>query len=409
MSTSAASPLPSCASGPFCHSASSVLSKRKFVDEEEEDNVSVISVSSHEEDAPEAATETSNVTRPLNDRTTVCDFVINNYTDEHLEFLAALTDDIRNGKAPWCKYICYGLEVGESGTPHVQGCMKTANSTSFRSFINKVTPYKKFSVGNRASVRAIWNSFYAAMQYCKKEGKWFEAGTPPNEPAKKARGIDWDGVREVLTQGGPEQVAEQYPKEYIMYYRGIHELWRVMKDKAKTQWEKPFVVSMYGGTGSGKTREAFRLIHESCASYYVRGNTKWCCGMKPGTQVVLWDDMRRNKEVPFAFLLRLLDGHPGVTVETKGSHVVWRPKIIILTTPISMQAMYTEQNNESFNVSDGDFAQLSRRIDMTINFDDKGILFQQQMRLLETKFNETFVAPVFPTEIEGEAAFNNAI
>ena len=50
---------------------------------------------------------------PTKQSTRYC-FTLNNYTDNDIELL-------RKFYANYCKYLVYGKEVGESGTPHLQG------------------------------------------------------------------------------------------------------------------------------------------------------------------------------------------------------------------------------------------------------------------------------------------------
>ena len=71
-----------------------------------------------------------------------------------------------------CKYLVYGREIGENGTPHLQGHVK---------FINK----KRFGPA-KAALHAtahieVARDVVASVTYCKKDGDWVEFGDASTE------------------------------------------------------------------------------------------------------------------------------------------------------------------------------------------------------------------------------------
>lgn len=91
------------------------------------------------------------------------DFVINNYTTDELCQLKVTLPKI-------CKKAKFGLEVGESGTPHIQG---------FLSLIKKerITGLHKQKGLERASFRPVRNE-KACEAYCEKDNLEFSHGYP---------------------------------------------------------------------------------------------------------------------------------------------------------------------------------------------------------------------------------------
>ena len=79
-------------------------------------------------------------------------FTHNNYTDTSLE------DEIS------CKYLVYGREVGESGTPHLQGFISFECARTLSAAI-KSLPGCHVEVARNVP---------AAMEYCKKDGAYTE-------------------------------------------------------------------------------------------------------------------------------------------------------------------------------------------------------------------------------------------
>ena len=93
-------------------------------------------------------------------------FTHNNYTDTSLE------DEIS------CKYIVYGREVGESGTPHLQGFLSFPTPRTLSGAI-KSLPGCHVEIARNVP---------AAIEYCKKDGAYTERGTAPLTPIEKGSG-----------------------------------------------------------------------------------------------------------------------------------------------------------------------------------------------------------------------------
>jgi len=91
------------------------------------------------------------------------DFVINNYTEPELLLLNSSLNLI-------CKKAVYGLEIGESGTPHVQGYISLKVK-------KRITELHKIPGLARASFRNVRNE-NALIDYCQKENCKFKIGFP---------------------------------------------------------------------------------------------------------------------------------------------------------------------------------------------------------------------------------------
>lgn len=86
-------------------------------------------------------------------------FTLNNYTPQNELKLQGAIDQVG------IKYIVYGREVGDSGTPHLQGYLQSNQK-------NKDRFHSKLGVFVKPQERSALN----AMEYCKKDGNFFEGG-----------------------------------------------------------------------------------------------------------------------------------------------------------------------------------------------------------------------------------------
>lgn len=91
------------------------------------------------------------------------DFVINNYTEPELLLVNSTLNLM-------CKKAVYGLEVGEQGTPHIQGYISLKKKA-------RITELSKLPGLARASFRKVRNE-NALIDYCQKENCVFKIGFP---------------------------------------------------------------------------------------------------------------------------------------------------------------------------------------------------------------------------------------
>jgi len=92
------------------------------------------------------------------------DFVLNNYTEDEVFQLKQVLTKI-------CKKAVFGLEIGEGGTPHIQGYINLIKKDRITGLINKHSCFAK------CSFREARNS-EALIKYCQKDGIVWLHGFP---------------------------------------------------------------------------------------------------------------------------------------------------------------------------------------------------------------------------------------
>lgn len=271
----------------------------------------------------------------------VC-FTINNYTDQEVLDLKG------NHKIT---YLVFGYEVGENGTPHLQGYLEVKAR-------NKIGWYKKH-IHKTAHFEPRRGKLDEAVNYCKKDGNFHEQGEP--KPNKQGKRSDLELVKKIVMEdkGSMLDVIEQCTSyqalrgaQIMMSYRPY-----ISHDIPKT------VYWFYGSTGSGKTRKAMeKTLELSKGNYWMSHDTlQWFDGYH-NQKVVIVDDFR-TKMCSYNFLLRLLDRYP-LRVPIKGGYVEWIPTTIFITSNKSPEELYTWEEKTR-----DDIEQLLRRITKLVNFD----------------------------------------
>lgn len=254
-------------------------------------------------------------------------FTFNNYPDCLESFNAKL--------AEYCTYSIYGKEVGESGTPHLQGYFQLKKKERLTGVAKKF-PGCHFAVAK--------GGYEANVDYCSKEGQVFTHGVPAT--VGQRAGLS-EAVVFVTQKRKISDVASAFPEVFVKYHRGLEALSSAI---ATTRNFKTEVYWFYGATGTGKSR---RFADTEPDGYWKPATNKWWNGYD-GHDAVIIDDYRRDF-CTFAELLRLFDRYP-MSVETKGGTRPFLAKRLYITSPKSPQDTWEGRTEE-------DLAQLLRRIE----------------------------------------------
>jgi hypothetical protein len=126
-------------------------------------------------------------------------FTLNNYNEDDVERLSNDNDLI--------EYIVFGKEVGESGTPHLQGFVQFKSRVRF----SKAQSF----IGRRAHIE-IAKHIAAAIKYCKKDGDFIEIGTQSAGAGKRS---DLDEFKESVKGGvhSAKELREMHSEVFAKY------------------------------------------------------------------------------------------------------------------------------------------------------------------------------------------------
>lgn len=258
-------------------------------------------------------------------------FTINNYTECDLKAVEAMGVD--------SAYMVCGKEVGESGTPHLQGFVCFGNKMSFKQM-------KTYLGRARFSVKYAKSTFKQASDYCKKDGDFTEVGVLPvdakqaGENEKERWALALKAVQENRYEDIPPDIAARN-------LRGLEYAARRIKDKARKlsnidgemqhEW-------IYGPPGTGKSM----IARQENPDAYIKDPTSSWFDLYDYEETVIIDDFDKYQVKQGGDMKRWLDRYI-FKAQYKGGMMDIRPIKFIITSnyhpneiwddPITVQAI----------------------------------------------------------------------
>ena len=230
-------------------------------------------------------------------------FTHNNYDELSVEHIRSIL------KVDKVRYAIFGREVGEQGTPHLQGYVSFKNKQSFSAMQRAFT---------RCHLSPAKGTEKQNFDYCSKEGDFEEFG----ERSKQGKRTDLEEAVETLKSGTLAQVAEEHPTVYIKFHRGLA-AWKLAMDQSYSHHEVRGVW-IWGPPGSGKSHSA----REKYPDAYIKPQNKWWDGYQ-GQEAVILDDL----DTPtLGHYLKIWTDKYATTGETKGGTINLRYKYLIITS-----------------------------------------------------------------------------
>lgn len=224
-------------------------------------------------------------------------FTINNYTEEE-------HDRLRSELPSSTKYFIIGEEIGEEGTPHLQGYITMQTGHTFSQV--------KDVISQRAFIEPAKGTGADNRAYCSKGGKFTEGGVIPRSTIRRDRdslALEW---RERIQQGrsGVAKFADDNPGVYA--WSGHTLLRNSMGLSGAIPRPDIHVEWVWGLPGVGKSRYA----HEKYEQAYIKDpRTKWWNGYLMEKEVII-DDFGEGG-IDINHLLRWFDRYK-CYVEVKG-------------------------------------------------------------------------------------------
>jgi len=241
-------------------------------------------------------------------------FTLNNYVEEEdIPRLSVFFEEE-------AKYWIIGREIGDGGTPHLQGYASFRKRLSFS--------YVRDKLGTRCHIEGSRGTARQNREYCSKGGNFIEGGCINEGAAAPGKSRDELARQFMVAVGrgnsGVAEFADSFPGTFI--FSGSNMLRNTLSLKPPVDRPDISVQWIYGPPGVGKSR----LAHESLPEAYVKEpRTKWWNGYLCETSVII-DDFGPNG-IDINHLLRWFDRYKCL-VENKGGMVALYATTFIVTS-----------------------------------------------------------------------------
>jgi len=248
-------------------------------------------------------------------------FTLNNYTPEEEE-------EVKNWE---CKYLIFGKEQGESGTPHLQGYI------SFQL-------QKTLSALKKLQGRAHWEiargSPKQASDYCAKDGDVFEKGTRPlsNKEIGDNEKLRWEKAFVAVSEGRIGDVDADIKCRHLKSIEYAVQRQTVSKRKLAVldgTMEHEWLV---GPPGTGKS---YTARQENPESFIKDPTVSWWDGYL-AEDVVIIDDFDKFQVKQGGDMKRWLDRYT-FQAPVKGGYQLIRPRKIVITSNYLPSEIWDDQ------------------------------------------------------------------
>ena len=244
-------------------------------------------------------------------------FTLNNYTEDNVTFCQKID----------ARYICFGKEVGQSGTKHLQGYLYFDDAKSFKA-VKKILPdgcHIEYAKGDGEQNK----------KYCGKEGDLFEKGDCPK--SKKAQGEAekerWQRAKELAIKGELDDIDADI---FLRCYRTLKDVKKDYMIQAKDA-ESVTGIWIYGAAGVGKSRYARDVYGKDC---YLKGCNKWWDGYRNQKYVII-DDFDKGHSV-LSHYIKIWSDRYAFLAESNGSAMNIRPRHVIVTSQYCIEDIWLD-------------------------------------------------------------------
>lgn len=233
-------------------------------------------------------------------------------------------------------FVC-GREVGENGTPHLQGYFEVESSRG-----HSIVAMQKWSCfkGYGVSMRPADGTAEQNIKYCTKDGDSVRWGMFTQTVSRRGQGkrTDWEIVRSLAKLNSEASVyADEVPHLAFAHINKIS-AWNQIYDK-RCRVSKTRPIIFYGPPRSGKSTRARELAGEESV-YFKSDPEKWW-PFYNGEKIIVIDEMHGGY-FQYQQLLKFFE-EGSYQVQIKGSTVQFLGEVVYMTTNVHPARWYKER------------------------------------------------------------------
>lgn len=239
-------------------------------------------------------------------------WTLNNWTDEDLQ-------SVRDYAQTQSRYMCWSQEVGDQGTPHLQGYVAWDNPRSLNKFKNSICTKLHYEPHTRGTAQQNRNYCLGMVE---KKGftqnpTFEEVGEIPEQGTR----TDWTSALNHLHNGADIPTVVEHQPQLLPAIRAL-ERYKQLSLRPLNRDVK--VIAIIGDAGTGKSRWAY----DNYPDLYSKPDGQWYDGYT-GQKTLLLDDY--YGEIPYSQFLKVLDRYP-LQLPVKGAFTYAQYDTVIITS-----------------------------------------------------------------------------
>nr|UOF76839.1 rep protein [Cressdnaviricota sp.] len=281
----------------------------------------------------------------------------NNYQPEDWDMLKSWYNAPKSSKRNTVgeiTYMCLSKEVGECGTPHIQGFIVFKNQVKWKTLMNRIRCYwdPKYEKATCEHNRNYVGKFGDKWTQKPTPLEFWEAGTMPMSAAERSKkGGEatkemWQNVIQLAKENNFQDLAVEQPEIMVKHIGNLQKVRTQLQERPRDLAPGTKCgIWIMGVPGTGKSHHV-KSVFPSHKLFWKSLN-KWWCGWQPQHKYAFLDDVGAEQATWIGYFLKIWTMEGAFQAEMKGASQLIRPELIIVTSNSSIQELFGNHNDSA--------------------------------------------------------------